>query len=161
MKVCPEDEWEVCMLFETASEEDRQQTRQLSTKEALRLIQTTTDRGNIHQLFYFQDGDVPFELCNCCTCCCYPLREAKGKGDNFESQLRSGYVAVTNDEICVGCGECINSCFFGARQLDRNGLQFDEALCFGCACCLPNCPDGAIRIEFNPERGIPIPSLNL
>ena len=52
-----------------------------------------------------------------------------------------------------------DSCFFEARQLKDFELHFVETLCFGCGCCVPNCPEEAIQIEFNPERGIPIPSL--
>ncbi len=160
MQICPQEQWKVCMLFEHASEGDRRQTTLISPEEAVQIVNVTTARGNIHQVFYFQDGELPFELCNCCTCCCYPLREAKEKGDKFKGLLHSGYIAVTDAELCVGCGECVDHCFFKARQLKDIGLHFVDSLCFGCGRCVPNCPEEAIQIEFYPERGIPIPSLS-
>jgi len=159
MRVCPREKWEVCMLFEYASEKDRRRAKPISIEQAVQIVRMTTERGGIHQVFYFQDGDRPFELCNCCTCCCYPLREAKEKGDNYKGQLHSGYVAITDEELCIGCGQCIESCFFEARQLEEDVLHFVDTLCFGCGCCIPNCPENAIRLEYHPERGIPIPSL--
>jgi ferredoxin len=157
MQVCPPDQWGVCMLFEHASEEDRQSARSISPEEAVEIIQTTTARGNIHQLFYFDEGDRPYELCNCCTCCCFPLREEAAKGDDFKDQLRSGYVAVTDVELCVGCGDCLESCFFGARVLVDDVIQLVDPLCFGCGVCLPTCPEEAIHLIHLPERGIPVP----
>jgi ferredoxin len=154
---CPPEKWEVCMLFEHAGEEDRKKAKLISTDEALEIVRKTTARGDIHQLFYFEEGDRPFELCNCCTSCCFPLREARDKGDGFQSQLRSGYVAVTDMELCTACGDCVDSCFFGARKLEDNTLHFVDALCFGCGRCLLDCQEGAIRLEYRPERGIPIP----
>jgi ferredoxin len=145
------------MLFEHASKEDRQRAELISTDRAVQIVRMTSERGDIHQVFYFEDGERPFELCNCCTCCCFPLREAKEKDDGYKGQLRSGYVAVTDMEMCVGCGQCIDSCFFGARQLESGALHLVDALCFGCGRCIPDCPEGAIRLEYYPERGIPIP----
>lgn len=151
MQICPSEKWDVCILFEHASEQARQLAKPISTDEALRIVRMTTQRGDIHQVFYFQNGGRPFELCNCCTCCCHPLREAKERGDHFEGQLQSGYIATTDAESCIGCGTCVESCFFEARQLEGGVLFLTDELCFGCGCC--------ILIEYQTGRGIPIPGL--
>jgi ferredoxin len=155
-QVCPREKWEVCMLFEHASEQDRQRARMIAADEAVTIIRMTTERGDIHQLFYFQDGTRPFELCNCCTCCCFPLREAKEKGD-YTQQLRCGYVAVTDAAVCTGCGSCLESCFFEARRLEDGVLHVIDERCFGCGRCIAGCPQDAIRLEFQAGRGVPIP----
>jgi hypothetical protein len=105
MQVCPREKWQVCMLFEHTSKEDRQQAELISTDKAVQIVRMTSERGDIHQVFYFQDGERPFELCNCCTCCCFPFREAKKKDNGYKGQLRSGYIAVTDMEMCIGCGQ--------------------------------------------------------
>jgi ferredoxin len=158
MQVCPREKWEVCMLFEHASAEDRQKARLITAEEAVRIVKLTSERGDIHQLFYFQDGARPYEMCNCCTCCCFPLREAKEKA-NYAEQLRSGYVAVTDAELCNGCGLCLDSCFFEARQLEDGFVELIDERCFGCGRCLLDCPEDAIRLEFQAGRGVAIPSL--
>lgn len=157
MKICPEDKWEVCLLFEHAPEEERLEARLISTEEAIRIIRMTTERGDIHQLFYFEDGERPYELCNCCTCCCYPLREEKEKGNHYKDQLHSRYITVTDLDLCNSCGQCITSCFFEARQLDVEKVYLIEDLCFGCGRCIPDCPEDAIQLKYSSERGIPVP----
>jgi ferredoxin len=158
MQVCPLEKWKVCMLFEHASPEDRKEADSISAEEAVEIIKMTTERGDIHQVFYFDEGSRPFELCNCCDCCCYPLREAKERGD-YTEQLHSNYVAVTDKDLCVGCGLCLDSCYFEARQLENDILQLIDIRCFGCGCCIPNCPEAAIRLEFQQGRGVTIPTL--
>jgi ferredoxin len=163
MQACPREKWEVCLLFEHASEEERQQAREITTDEALRIVRMTTERGDIHQVFYFApkqgdlDGARPYELCNCCTCCCFPLRKVKEKG-NYAQELRCDYVAVTDAELCVACGLCVESCMFEARQVVDDKLHLIGERCFGCGRCLASCPEGAIQIGFQAGRGVPIPS---
>lgn len=159
MEVCPPEKWEVCLLFEHASEENRRQARPISNAEAVRIVRMTGARGDIHQVFYFQEGARPYELCNCCTCCCRPLHEARGKGDGYQDQLHCGYVAVTDAGLCTGCGLCLESCFFAARQLAEGRVQLTDHLCFGCGRCLPVCPEHAIRLEYQVGRGVSIPGL--
>ena len=156
-QACPPEKWEVCLLFETVPEKDRQQARLITAEEAVRIIRLTAGRGDIQQLFYLQNGARPHELCNCCTCCCFPLREAKEKG-NFAEQLRSGYVAVTDELLCTACGSCVDSCFFEARQLQSDTLHLIDERCFGCGRCIADCPAEAIRLEFQTRRGVVIPS---
>jgi len=112
-RVCPPEKWEVCLMFEDADKDKRSQAKMISAEEAEAIIQLTTKRGDIHQLFYYKDGQRPYEMCNCCTCCCVPLREAKEKGD-YESQLHNAYIAVTDGDLCLACGECLEACFFEA-----------------------------------------------
>jgi ferredoxin len=165
VQVCPRVKWEVCLLFEHASAKDRQQAKEITPDEALRIVRMTSERGDIHQVFYFvpeqggfEDGARPYELCNCCTCCCFPLREVKARG-NYAEELRCDYIAVTDAALCVGCGSCLESCMFEARQLGDDGLYLIDERCFGCGRCLASCPEEAIQIEFQAGRGAPIPSL--
>lgn len=43
-----------------------------STDKAVRIVRTTTERGNIHQVFYFQDGSALSSSATAATCC-FPL----------------------------------------------------------------------------------------
>ncbi|QQS36190.1 MAG: RnfABCDGE type electron transport complex subunit B [Ignavibacteriales bacterium] len=49
---------------------------------------------------------------------------------------------------CLGGGECVDACQFGAMYMDENGLPVvvDE-LCTGCGLCAKACPRGIIEIH--------------
>jgi len=156
-QVCPRDTWEVCLLFKHASQDDLRDARPITTDEALSILKTTAERGVIYNLFYTQTGLQLTEVCSCCTCCCSPLRRMKQEG-NYNDQLRSEYVAVTDAALCANCGLCQGSCFFEARRIENDTLHFADERCFGCGRCIESCPEGAIRLELQAGRGVPIPS---
>jgi heterodisulfide reductase subunit A-like polyferredoxin len=81
----------------------------------------------------------------------------KDEGE-YGEQLRSGYVAITDAALCVGCGLCQESCFFDARSVENGTLHLADDQCFGCGKCIGTCPEQAIRLEFRAGRGVPIPS---
>jgi electron transport complex protein RnfB len=159
-RACPPEAWEVCLLFEHASEEQLRDARPITTGEALTILRASAEQGLINQLFYRKSDQQLTEICNCCTCCCAPLREMKQAGD-YAAQLRTGYVAVTDETLCLACGLCEDSCFFGARCLDDGELFLLGERCFGCGRCIDCCPEGAIRLEFQAGRGIAIPRFEL
>jgi len=77
--------------------------------------------------------------------------------------LRMGYVkpeAITsrvNEDICSGCGLCVQVCPFGAMQLvSKDGesvAQVTVAQCKGCGTCGGTCPSGAITMNhFRDEE---------
>lgn len=51
---------------------------------------------------------------------------------------------------CLGGGECVDACQFGAMYMNDNGLpEVIEELCTGCGQCKEVCPRGVI--EIHPE----------
>ncbi|MCJ7512005.1 MAG: 4Fe-4S binding protein, partial [Anaerolineales bacterium] len=54
-------------------------------------------------------------------------------------------VATVNPRLCSACGVCVESCPFGARQLDleRGCAEVIEVLCQGCGACVAACPNKA------------------
>ena len=155
-QLCPPDTWQVCLLFENASQDDLQDARPISTNEALSILKATAGRRVIHNLFYTHTDRNVTEICSCCTCC-RPLYRMKEEG-NYSDQLRSEYVAVTNIALCVGCGLCEESCFFEARWVKDGTLHLVDERCFGCGKCIESCPEQAIGLELRVGRGVSIPT---
>lgn len=56
-------------------------------------------------------------------------------------------VAAVDEELCSGCGLCVEACAYEARTLDlrRRIAVVNDVLCEGCGACAVACPNGATR----------------
>jgi len=52
---------------------------------------------------------------------------------------------------CLGFGDCVQACDFGALSLDNGLARVDPELCVGCGCCESACPRELIALE--PVKG--------
>lgn len=49
---------------------------------------------------------------------------------------------------CIGCGQCVEACKFGAVSLNEYGVaEVNEELCIGCGKCAKVCPQQIIRVH--------------
>jgi len=66
----------------------------------------------------------------------------------------SRFVARIDEELCDGCGDCLERCYFGARALEdeRNVVVVTEDECMGCGLCQVVCKEGAITLEIVREE---------
>lgn len=66
--------------------------------------------------------------------------------------------AVSNPELCIGCGRCAETCIFKAISImpnERGELKsvINPAICKGCGACASVCPNGAITArQFTKEQ---------
>ncbi len=56
---------------------------------------------------------------------------------------------------CLGCGDCVRACQFGALKMNpETGLpEVDETLCTACGACQKACPRGIIEIRLAGPKG--------
>lgn len=76
--------------------------------------------------------------------------------NGVEMLASSGYVAQVDAEACVGCGNCVDFCQFGALKARDRALQIKTARCMGCGACVSKCPKQALSLRLEPSRGMPL-----
>ncbi len=56
---------------------------------------------------------------------------------------------------CLGCGDCVDKCLFGAIKMNaETGLpEVNEQLCTACGACAKACPRGIIEIRLAGPKG--------
>jgi len=55
-------------------------------------------------------------------------------------------IAFVHDDLCDGCGECIEHCPLGALTPSQI-VSVNEALCRGCGSCIASCPRDALDLH--------------
>ncbi|MFX1427057.1 MAG: 4Fe-4S binding protein, partial [Promethearchaeota archaeon] len=119
--------------------------KKVTKKEIRDLLETCDERGLVHQIIYFPNPHFYYIVCNCCPCCCVVLNKYLTYGS--PQMIKSDFIAVTNLNECMNCGGCENWCYFGARIMNYNKLQFNPTRCFGCGICVSKCPNNAIYLN--------------
>jgi heterodisulfide reductase subunit A len=63
-------------------------------------------------------------------------------------------VAVVDELMCTGCGQCIQTCPYVAIEYlpDKRVAHVIEALCKGCGTCTGTCPSKAITLRHFTDR---------
>ena len=134
---------ENCFTFGKSARYTTEQgfARMISKEEAIEILKKSEKDGLVHKAYhpnmdFKRDED---SICNCCSDCC-------GQSKNITSNL-SSFVAKVDQEICTGCGTCVEKCYSGAKELNDEGkAETNEERCIGCGICAAFCPEGAISL---------------
>ena len=117
--------------------------REVSNEEAIEILGEAEEQGLVHTA-------PPFSvLCSCCSCCCNMLRPLAKYDKLSQGMRKSSYRSVVNEELCNGCGLCIDRCHFEAIDMKNGTASVNVEKCFGCGSCVVSCPiEGALRLEL-------------
>jgi heterodisulfide reductase subunit A len=65
-------------------------------------------------------------------------------------------IANVDEEVCVGCGNCVNICAYDAVELDlkTKKAKVNPVICEGCGACGAACPSGAMQQNNFSKRQI-------
>ena len=122
--------------------------REITLDEALDVLEKTHEAGLVHMAYghgEFYEPGVINSVCSCCSCCCGILSGVLRFG-LYPHLLTSHAISVTDASSCTDCGECIDRCQFGAREMVDSSFSFNQDLCFGCGLCVSTCPTYAITL---------------
>jgi electron transport complex protein RnfB len=141
-----------CMTFsQTPGAFDESTTiRALTKEEAMATLRRAAEAGLVHSVSNNQNG--MWYICNCCTCSCAVLRGMSELGI-ANVIARSAFVNQVDESACIGCGECVESCPFGALSV-QEVAAVDGVRCVGCGVCTLTCPAGALCLVRRSENEI-------
>lgn len=151
------DQRENCFTFGKSARYTSQQgfSRLISKKEAYAILKQAEEDGLVHKAYHpnFDTLKDETSVCNCCRCCC---------GNSVENMIApvinaTHYLARIDQNLCVGCGACVEMCHTLAAFLDEDGKACrHEDRCIGCGVCAHFCPEDAISL-LQGSRIVKIP----
>jgi heterodisulfide reductase subunit A len=74
---------------------------------------------------------------------------------SHHEMVQEPIIAYVDEELCAGCGLCIEACPYEARELHpwKNLAVVNAALCQGCSACVVACPNKASAVRnFTTEQ---------
>jgi ferredoxin len=151
---------DICMTFNTtaASLTKHGHARQIDAVECMDLLQQAYD----HNLVQFGENvreEVNF-ICNCCGCCCEAMIAAR-RFAIYNPIHTTNFIPTINDQLCSGCGKCVNVCPVeamtlvsanDAHQPNRKKALLNEERCLGCGLCVRNCNTKSIILKSRAKR---------
>ncbi|CAN2040074.1 4Fe-4S ferredoxin [Candidatus Magnetomoraceae bacterium gMMP-15] len=145
---------ETCLVFGPGAVyyEENKLGRNISQNEALEIINKGIEAGLVLQP---GNSKKPINICLCCDCCCQILKNVK-KLDKPALGVCSGYYAEINQQNCIACETCEESCPMDAISIDKTAsVNIDR--CIGCGLCVINCDVDAISLmeKNEDEKWIP------
>ncbi|ATW25174.1 ATP-binding protein [Candidatus Formimonas warabiya] len=127
---------------------DRGHGKRLTKEEAFEVCRQANKHG-LMQNFELHSGGI----CNCCACCCIPIRTSIIKGSNHIWPIPKAFIEIDQGK-CIKCGKCVKICHFGALSKEKgqdSPVVYDKEKCRGCTLCYPNCPSEAIKLVDKRE----------
>jgi len=150
---------EVCLQVNNAARYtiDRGSGKEITKEEALKILRECEEAGLVHVTM--NKAHVGHFICNCCGCCCqtFPLLIS----DGLKLTDPSRYRAKIDEDVCDGCGTCLDRCYFNAiEEVERDDgetvMRVIEEKCMGCGVCHVTCAQEAITlVEVRPADFIP------
>jgi len=135
--------------------------KKLSAEEAIAYSDQLETGGLMHLMGNYA-GIPDYVMCNCCECCCVVLGPAIRSGRLRQLYSPSRYLATVDTDLCIGCQECVERCFFNAIQMrltpnsKKKKAHILKDYCMGCGSCILGCEQKALTFELiRPPEHIP------
>jgi ferredoxin len=152
------DRREVCLQFGYAAQLyiEQGKGREITKQEALDILRKSQEEGLVLEPDNSQELNF---ICCCCGCCCENLTKMKlfPRPGDFTV---TNHFALVDDELCVGCGTCVEICPMDAIKLKNDVAAIKKKRCIGCGNCVAKCPSDAITLEKRDRQFTPFPTMD-
>jgi len=157
-KGCDKPE-ETCLSFGGSVERNTRLNigRSISRQEVFDILKKAEESGLVLQTANARNA---FYICACCGCCCGVLRNVK-EDPMPASRISSPFIAILDNDICSGCGTCIDRCQMDALTLNNEKTILNKVRCIGCGLCVSTCSTGALSLQRKPESEQPAIPISL
>jgi len=145
----------VCLHFNRGAQYaiDRGAGRPISADEAIAIAGEAEEAGLVHTWA----SKAPEKLTAICSCrreCCDIFGIGMEVGNIEQILQKSRFRAVVTKDLCNGCQDCVDRCFFKAIEMEQTTpskklkARIDESKCYGCGLCAIVCQPEAITMRF-------------
>ena len=141
--------------------------RVITPEEALEITKNAVEDGLIPLIgrargdavrFAIEDTGHFMTMCFCCSCCCINAKMlthgSVGIANLGHSNRMSGVTIKVNEDLCVGCEECLQACKFRGMEMVDDIAQVNQNRCLGCGRCEQVCPNDAISITIDNDSHV-------
>ncbi len=137
---CQQSRTDVCLMFSYEGGASGSNPHEISSAEVDELLHEAVEKKLVARPFRNSDFTDTDGICFCCQDCCgYFL-------DGSERCNKGKLVEKTDINLCINCGMCIQSCYFGVRSIENGLAVIDNEHCYGCGLCKSECPVQGISL---------------
>jgi len=149
---------EVCLKFNEIADFliDKGFAREITKEDALDIIQKSEEAGLVH---FVENAGSDIQInCNCCGCACWNVGPIKRREVPRDAIMATYFLRETNEDECIGCGECVDVCPVDAVNMVDDTPVVDLEWCIGCGVCSRRCAVDAIKMELRPDKSSQLPA---
>jgi NAD-dependent dihydropyrimidine dehydrogenase PreA subunit len=116
--------------------------KEYSLDETMNIVRANEEAGLIH-----------WGVCYCCTDAC-EMMYSYTKHDRTDLVDPNRFIAAVNQDLCVGCQDCVEKCMFKAIEMVKPAgskklkASIVKDNCKGCGVCVVGCKKKALRLEL-------------
>jgi Pyruvate/2-oxoacid:ferredoxin oxidoreductase delta subunit len=145
----------VCMHFNRGAEYaiDRGAGPPISAEKAIAIAGEAEEAGLVHT-WASSTPEKLTAICNCCRDCCDIFAIGMEVGNIEQILQKSRFRAEVDQELCTGCQDCVERCFFEAIDMEKSPQSkklkatVDKEKCFGCGLCVIVCKPEALTMKL-------------
>ena len=131
---CKQSRIDVCLMFSADGGSSGSNMHEITKTEVDAILQEAIISKLVARPFKNDDFTDTDGICFCCQDCCgYFL-------DSNEICNKGKLIEKTDFDLCINCGLCVTSCYFGVRAIENGLAVIDNDNCYGCGLCIRECP---------------------